>query len=367
VTPDVFQEEGVSCSLQWGERSPAGPALRRLLRALASPGGAALLALATALGALAFGRYPLPPGGVFAYLLHGLRIAALPTEQAELLHRLIVDIRLPRVLAALLVGAALSVSGAAFQAVFRNPLVSPDLLGTMAGASAGAALGMLLNLPWAAVQALTFACGVLAVALGVAIAQIFGSASIVTLVLGGIVSGALFTALLSLAKVLADPYNQLPAIVYWLMGNLGQASLAQTAWAALPVGAGIAALCVLGRLLDALAMGDDEARTLGVPVRALRLGVIALATLVSALTVSLAGMIGWIGLIVPHAARLLTGPGNARLLPTAAFLGAAFLVGADTLARNAFDAEVPIGIVTQLLGIPLFLLVLVRVRRGWAE
>jgi len=132
-----------------------------------------------------------------------------------------------------------------------------------------------------------------------------------------------------------------------------------------PVVLAVLALCLLGRRLDALAMGDDEARSLGVPATALRLSVIALATLASALTVSLVGMIGWVGLVVPHAARLLTGPGNTRLLPTAAALGAAFLCGCDLLARSAAHAEIPIGIVTQLLGIPLFLLVLARARQGW--
>lgn len=369
MTTGWTHEEGVPYLLGPGEPWEGPAMLRRALAPLAWPIAAALLALAAAIAALAFGRYPLTLQQMLAYPPHLLGIAPLDPAQAALLQQVIVEIRLPRVLTALLVGAALAVSGAAFQTVFRNPLVSPDLLGVMAGASAGAAAAMLLNLPWAAVQALAFATGLLAVGFGVLVARVFGGAgdaSVVMLVLGGIVSGALFTALLSVAKVLADPYDQLPAIVYWLMGNLGQATGAQLAWAALPAGLGIVALCVPGRLLDALAMGDDEARTLGVPAGALRLAVIALATLVSALTVSLAGMVGWIGLIVPHAARLLVGPRNARLLPTAAFLGAAFLVAADTLARNAFAAEIPIGIVTQLLGVPLFLLILMRVRHGWA-
>ncbi|MDP9902723.1 FecCD family ABC transporter permease [Variovorax ginsengisoli] len=375
MTTGWTHEEGVPYPMEPGEPWPgwadAGRWLRRawpsaLRSGLLWPAAAALLALTMAAAALTFGRYPLTLQQVLAYPAHLLGLVVLDPAQVALLQRLLVEIRLPRVLAALLTGAALASSGAAFQAVFRNPLVSPDLLGVMAGASAGAAGAMLLDLPWITVQALAFAGGVLAVALGVAIAQIFGGGALVMLVLGGIVSGALFTSLLSLVKVLADPYNQLPAIVVWLMGNLGQAGSAQLAWLALPMGLAVAALCMLGPWLDALAMGDDEARTLGVPVGPLRLGVIALATLLSALTVSLAGMIGWVGLIVPHAARLLTGPRNALLLPTSAFLGAAFLVGADMLARNAFAAEIPIGILTQLLGIPLFLLVLARVRRGWA-
>jgi iron complex transport system permease protein len=168
-----------------------------------------------------------------------------------------------------------------------------------------------------------------------------------------------------MVKYVADPYNQLPAIVYWLMGSLASADLKDMLRLAPPMAFGILMLSSLGRALDALSMGDDEARALGVPVTAVRYGVIAAATLVSALTVSLAGMIGWVGLLVPHVARLLVGPGNARLLPASACLGAVFLLVADGIARNAGTTEIPIGIVTELLGIPAFLLVLHRARRGW--
>lgn len=326
---------------------------------------APLLALAAAILALSIGRYPLPAWETVKFLLAAAGLVSMEPERYALLHNLIVEIRLPRVLAAILVGASLSVSGASFQALFRNPLVSPGLLGVLSGASAGAALGIILGGNWLLVQSSAFLGGLAAVGIGVGIAQLFGGGSLVMLILGGILSGALFASLLSMIKYLADPYNQLPAIVYWLMGSLGQATLNDMAWAAIPMLAGIVVLCFLGRALDALSMGDDEARALGVPVTVVRAAVIAAATLISALTVSLAGMIGWIGLIVPHIARLLVGPGNARLLPAAAALGAAFLLAADSLARNLFTAELPIGVVTELLGIPVFLLVLRRVRRGW--
>jgi iron complex transport system permease protein len=339
----------------------AAPAVR-IFRWLLAP----MLMLTAALLALSLGRYPLPATETLHFLAAAAGFADIDPERYTLLHNLIVEIRLPRVLAAILVGASLSVSGASFQALFRNPLVSPGLLGVLAGASAGAALGIILGGNWLFVQLTTFLLGLAAVVIGVAIAHLFGRGSLVMLILGGILSGALFTSILTICKYLADPYNQLPAIVYWLMGSLGQVDLEQMGWAALPMGLGIGVLCLLGRALDALAMGDDEARALGVPVTAVRLITIATATLVSSLTVSIAGMIGWIGLIVPHIARLLVGPGNARLLPTAAFLGAAFLLFADGLARNLFATELPIGIVTELLGIPVFLLVLRRVRKGWA-
>lgn len=326
-----------------------------------------LLVLAATIMALSVGRYPLPAWETVRFLAASVGWGDMEPDRYALLHNLIVDIRLPRVLAAILIGASLSVSGASYQALFRNPLVSPGLLGVLAGASAGAALGIILGGNWFLVQFIAFATGLAAVGFGIGIARLFGNGSLVMLILGGILSGALFTSLLSTVKYLADPYNQLPAIVYWLMGSLGQVNLHDMAWAAVPMSGGILLLCLLGRALDALAMGDEEAQALGVPVKAVRLGTIGAATLISALTVSIAGMIGWIGLIVPHIARLLVGPGNVRLLPAAASLGAAFLLCADTLARNLFTTELPIGIVTELLGIPAFLLVLTRVRRGWAQ
>jgi len=324
----------------------------------------ALLLIGAMLLSLTLGRYPLPMGEVVDFLFAQFGFFDLAPERQAFLHNLIVDIRLPRVLTAVLVGASLSISGAAYQAVFRNPLVSPGLLGVLAGAASGAALGLVFSGNWWVMQLAAFTMGVLAVVVCVGIAAMFGG-SVVMLVLGGIISGALFTAVLSLVKYVADPYNQLPAIVYWLMGSLASADLKDLGRIALPMLSGVLLLSCLGRALDALSMGDDEARTLGVPVTAVRYGVIGAATLVSALTVSLAGMIGWIGLLVPHVARLLVGPGNARLLPASACLGAVFLLLADGIARNVGTTEIPIGIVTELLGIPAFLLVLHRARRGW--
>jgi iron complex transport system permease protein len=324
------------------------------------------LALAgAALGALSIGRYGLSVAEILRFLAARARLVAPDPARDDLLRNIIVDIRLPRILAAGVIGASLSVAGAAYQSVFRNPLASPALLGALGGASFGAALALVLGLAFAAVQGFAFLGGVGAVALGVVVANLFGEASTITLILGGMISGAFFTAALSLVKYAADPYDQLPAIVYWLMGSLAGVSLDQMLWTAPPMLAGMAALALLGRPLDALAMGEDEARGLGVPVAALRYGAIALATLVSALSVSLSGMIGWIGLFAPHFARLLVGPGNVRLLPASALVGAIFLIGADTLARSVARAEIPIGIVTELLGIPAFVFVLRRARKGW--
>ncbi|MDR2364370.1 MAG: iron ABC transporter permease [Zoogloeaceae bacterium] len=327
--------------------------------------GLAIGLLALALYALSTGPYPLSFGDILRFLTVSCGFGDMPGERYALLYNLLVEIRLPRVLAALLIGAALAVSGAAFQGVFQNPLVSPNLLGVLSGAAFGAALGILISGSWILIQTSAFFCGIAAVAVALFIARSFGQSSLLLLILGGIISGALFSALLSIVKYTADQENQLPEIVIWLMGSLSGASLPDVLWLSLPVVALIAALCALSRWLDALSMGDDEARTLGVPVTFTRYGVIGCATLLCAVTVSLAGMIGWIGLFIPHVARLLTGPGHTRLLPASALLGAAFLLLADLAARQFSTQEIPIGIITELFGIPVFLIVLRHVRRGW--
>jgi iron complex transport system permease protein len=324
-----------------------------------------LLLVAAVLAALSVGRYPLPVSDIVHFVLAAAGLEQMPHDRFELLHNVIVNIRLPRVLTAALVGGALACSGAAYQAVFRNPLVSPELMGVLAGSAFGAALGILVSGDWWVAQALAFGMGVAAVAAGVGIARMAGGASIIMLVLGGVISGTLFTALLSIAKFVADPYSKLPAIEYWLMGNLSMADLGVIGWVSVPMALGVVALASLGRALDALSMGDDEARSLGVPVTAVRYGVIAVATLISALTVSLAGMVGWVGLIIPHVARLVVGPNNLRLLPTSACMGALFLLATDSLSRSLFNIEIPIGILTALFGVPAFLIVLHRARKGW--
>jgi len=314
---------------------------------------------------LTIGRYPLGAADIWEFARAAAGLSQISDERYALLYNIIVEIRLPRVLAAVLIGAALSVSGASFQAVFRNPLVSPGILGVLSGAGFGAALGLLISGDWIVIQLLAFAMALLAVGFGVVIANLFGPGTMVTLVLGGIISGALFTALLSITKYTADPYNELPAIVYWLMGSLQSVEMKHIWVVALPILGGIVVLGLLGNALDALSMGDDEARALGVPVTVVRYGVILLATLISALSVSIAGIIGWVGLVVPNFARLLFGPANTRLLILSAVLGAIFLVCADCVARSVTAGEIPIGIVTELLGIPAFILVLGRARRAW--
>ncbi|WP_202901183.1 FecCD family ABC transporter permease [Methylocaldum szegediense] len=327
--------------------------------------GLLLLLVLMSVLSLTLGRYPIALPELVQVLV-GLGSGQVADEGQQVLRNVLFEIRLPRILAAVLVGAGLSVSGAAFQAIFVNPLVSPGLLGVLAGGSFGAALGMIISDHSLVVQVSAFLFGLLAVLIALGIVRVYRNESLLMLVLGGIISSGLFTALLSIVKYLADPYNQLPAIVYWLMGNLSNVELSVVLTLALPMLAGILLLAVYARHMNVLSMGDEEARSLGIDTRRVRLVIILSATLISALTVVMAGMIGWIGLIVPHIARLIVGPDNGRLVPASALLGGIFLLVVDDLARNLFTVEIPIGVLSELLGIPIFILVLRNARKGWS-
>jgi len=304
---------------------------------------------------LLIGRYSLPISSLWAAV----------SGANPLLHALLINVRLPEVLAAVTVGAALSVSGSAFQALFMNPLVSPSILGVLSGAAFGAALGIVLGLPWGLAQVISFGFGMLAVLIAIFISRLYPVNPVLMLVLGGIISGALFTALLTMVQYLANPYTQLPTIVYWLMGNLAGVRLSELRVMAAPVLLAILALSTFGKTMNVLSMGDEEARALGVSVHWARMLIIVMATIASALTVSLVGMIGWVGLIVPHIARFMVGPDNRVLIPASALTGGLFLVIADDISRTAFPVEIPLGMVTDLVGIIAFMLVLHRLRKGW--
>lgn len=321
------------------------------------------LLFALVLVELFWGHYPMAPEQFWQWLTSDVVPA---TGKISQIHLLMVEIRLPRLLVAMLVGAALAVSGTVFQAVFRNPLAAPDILGVMAGAAFGGALGIILGGPWWSIQIAAFAMGLSAVGLAYGIARLFAGQPILMLVIGGILVGALFTALLSLVKYAADPYQQLPSIVFWLMGSLSNVPMGQVGYFAVPVIGGTLLMALLGPHLDALSLGDEEAHSLGLPVRQTRILAIVVATLLGALSVMMAGIIGWIGIIVPHLARLLLGPGNRRLILGSAILGSSYLLLADALSRNLFSVEVPVGVFAELLGIPAFLVVLHRIRRSWS-
>ncbi|MDX9745708.1 MAG: iron ABC transporter permease [Syntrophales bacterium] len=335
------------------------------------PAVVTLLTILLAVGAvvsLTLGKYPVALRDTLLFFTAKVTGCRPPAGlDMALLENLFFSIRLPRVVAAILVGSSLSVAGAAFQAMFINPLVSPSLLGVLAGASFGAALGMLLFENWLAVQASTFVFGFISVLVAVGIARMFRGGAVLLLILGGVISGALFTSLLSVVKYCADPYDKLPAIVYWLMGGLSYADAGTVWFAAVPMVISMMLIISMSGYLNVLSMGDEEARSLGIPVERIRLVMIFLASLVSSLTVVIAGMIGWVGLIIPHITRMLVGPDNRVLIPSSILIGAIYLLLVDNLCRLLFETEIPIGIVTSLVGIPFFVFVMRRARRGWGS
>ncbi|WP_082478798.1 iron ABC transporter permease [Methylobacterium sp. Leaf102] len=339
----------------------------RRRRALVLAGWALpVLALsALAIVALGLGRYAVPPGDVFAVL--AAKLFGWPSGADATVETVVLRVRLPRVAAALVVGAALAAAGATYQGLFRNPLVSPDILGVSAGASLGAVLGIFLSLPVAAIQGLAFAGGLGAVACVYAVgAAVRRHDPVLTLVLAGVAIGAVLGAAISLIKVLADPYNQLPAITYWLLGSLASVTIGDVGAILPAIVLGLVPLVLLRWRMNLMSLGEEEARALGVETRALRPLLIMAATLVTAAAVSVTGVIGWIGLLVPHVARLLVGPDFRRLLPASLMLGAGYLLAVDSVARTLASVEVPLGILTALIGAPFFLWLLASGRRGWA-
>lgn len=325
-------------------------------RALTAGLAAALVVLCFV--AVLIGPYGLTPGEVMAALL----------GRGDAQARIVVwNIRLPRVAAAVLVGAALAAAGASYQALFRNPLVSPDILGVSAGAGLGAVAGIFLSLPVAAIQGSAFAGGMAAVGLVTLVASMVRNTDrTLTLVLVGVVIGALAGAMTSLLKVLADPYDQLPAITFWLLGSLASITGADILPALPMVLLGLVPLGLMRWQINVLSMGDEDARALGVEAGRTRFLVIAAATLITASVTALAGVVGWVGLVIPHIARMLVGPGFARLLPTSALIGAGYLLIVDTVARSMAAIEIPLGVLTAMIGAPFFVWLLARGRRGWS-
>jgi len=329
------------------------------------------LAIATAvlfvglLFAFTVGRYPVSVPDLFSVLL--AKISGQTADVSGAVQSVILQVRGPRVLAAVLVGAALAVAGTAFQGLFRNPLVSPDILGASSGAALGAVIGIFFSLGVVAIQALAFAGGLLAVAA----VYLIGSAvrardPILVLVLTGVVVGALLGAGVGLVKYLADPYNQLPAMTFWLLGSLAAANVTDLLPLFGPVAIGSAVLIALRWRMNVMSLPEEEARSLGIATGPLRIAIVAAATLTTSASVATAGIIGWVGLVVPHLARSLVGPDFARLLPTAAILGGGYLLLIDTLARTAAEVEIPLGILTAVVGTPFFIWLLASMQRTWS-
>jgi len=294
------------------------------------------------------------------------RLTGTPHGLSASIDTVVFNVRGPRIVAAVLVGAALAAAGAAYQGLFRNPLVSPDILGVSTGAALGAVTGIYLSLGVVAIQSLAFVVGLGAVAVVYATgAALRRHDPILVLVLAGIVIGTLLGSLVSLLKYLADPYNQLPAITFWLLGSLASVTIGDVKAVTPSVVLGLIPLVLLRWRMNVMTLGEDEARALGVDTRRLRLAVIAAATLMTAGVVSISGVVGWIGLLVPHLARFLVGPDFRRLLPASILLGAGYLLGVDTLARTIARIEIPLGVLTAFIGAPFFIWVLAASRRGW--
>ncbi len=312
------------------------------------------------------GRYPISPDMVLEILLS--KIIPLQQVWTDDMEVVMFKIRLPRIIAALLVGAALSTSGAAYQGMFRNPMVSPGILGVTAGASFGAALGILLSFSAIGIQMLAFTFGLVAVMTTYAIATWLGKngETIMIMILAGIIISTLFTSFVSLTKYVADPNNTLPAITYWLMGSLASVNAKDVYVAGIPIVVSLLILILLRWNLNVMSFGDEEAKALGVNTSRLRFSVIICATLMTASAVSISGVISLVGLVVPHLARMLVGPNYKILLPVSIVMGSMFLLLVDNLARTLFAVEVPLGILTSIIGAPFFLYLLLNTRKGWA-
>jgi iron complex transport system permease protein len=313
---------------------------------------------------LFIGRYPLS-------FIDGLKILfshVFPIENdwTSAMEAVVMQIRLPRAILAMLIGAALSISGASFQGMFKNPLVSPDILGVSAAAGFGAALVILMSGNQAAIQTSAFVFGAGGVLITYLISRIYKTTPVLMLVLSGIVVGSLFSALLSITKYVADPYEKLPEITFWLMGSLASADMKQVLSVIGPMVAGMFGLLLVSWRLNVLAMGDEEARSLGVRTELLKAIIIFCCTLLTASAVSIAGMIGWIGLVIPHISRMMVGPDNRVLLPTTISVGASFLLVIDVIARAAAGIEIPLGILTSLIGAPFFAYLIRKTRGGQA-
>lgn len=330
-------------------------------RPAAALGLAGLASLA--LLSMMVGKYGNGPGPLF----EALRQAVTGEGTNALLGTVLWNVRLPRVMAAVVVGASLAAAGATYQGLFRNPLVSPDLLGVSVGASLGAVVGIFLSLPVLAIQLAAFAGGLVAVLAVTAIGALVRERDpVLTLVLAGIAIQALIGAGISLIKVLADPYDQLPAITYWLLGSMTAVTRFDVLSILPAVVIGLVPLVLLRWRMNVITLGEEEAQTLGIDTLRTRIVLIAGATLVTAATVSVTGIVGWIGLVIPHIARMVVGPDFRRLLPAAMMLGAGYLLVVDMLARSVAAIEVPLGILTATVGAPFFLWLLIAGKRGWA-
>jgi iron complex transport system permease protein len=310
------------------------------------------------------GRYPASPLEVMKILVSKI----LPIEHtwSDVLNMVIFEIRLPRIMAAMLVGAGLAISGASFQGLFRNPLVSPQILGVTSGAGFGAAIAILLWDNSFIVQLSALIFGLFAVGMTYGISKMVRGTSTLVLVLAGMAVGAFLSALISLTKYVADPYEKLPAIVFWLMGSLSSVSNKDVLVVSLPILIGMIILLLIRWKINILAMGDEEASSLGIDTKTLTAIIVICCTIVTASSVCISGIIGWVGLIIPHVGRMLVGPDHKALLPACISIGAFYLLLVDNCARTLIASEIPLGILTAIVGAPFFVYLLRKSGMGWS-
>ncbi|MFC1851079.1 FecCD family ABC transporter permease [candidate division CSSED10-310 bacterium] len=312
------------------------------------------------------GRYPLSLASLLKIVLSYVGLtsqSAIPVPD----YNIFIHVRLPRILLVTFVGGALAISGGIYQGIFRNPLVSPDILGVTMGACFGAAIGILL--PFGSevtIRMFAFIFGIVAVVLAYFIAQLGKASPILMLILSGIIVSSFFGAALSLLKYIADPYQELPSIVFWIMGGFHRTSWSEVLWSLPMICVGVITMHLMRYKLNPLSLGDNEAQSLGINVGVTRLLFIAMATMVVAASVAVCGSVGWIGLVIPHLSRLIIGPHHGRMIPFSFILGALFLLLMDDFARTVTVSEIPIGIITAFFGAPLFAYFLITGRKaGW--
>ena len=299
---------------------------------------------------LFLGRYMVSPARVVQILADAIR----GNLSGGIEESVVLNIRLPRLLLTLLVGAGMAASGAAFQGIFQNPLVSPDVLGVSSGAALGAVIGIMIAGTGPLAMLLSMLAGIGSVILTYAFSKVRGQSTALSLILAGMIVQALMNALVSLVKYTADPYSKLPQITYWLMGSFSSASYKDVALVALPIGGSLLVLFLLRWRMNILSLGDEEAAALGVNPGRIRVIIIAASTLISASSVMIAGIIGWVGLVIPHVVRMMFGVDHQELIPASMVSGAIYLTLIDLIARSATEAEIPIGILTAIVGAPFF-------------
>jgi iron complex transport system permease protein len=315
------------------------------------------------IAALCLGRYSVGPGTILKVLFH--RILRIEPDWKKSVETVIFQVRLPRILAGFLVGSGLALSGASLQSMFRNPLVSSQILGVASGAGFGAAVAILLFSSIIITQLSSFVFGLIAVGLTYALSRRKSQTPVILLVLSGIVVGSLFSSMTSMVKYLADPMNKMPAIVFWLLGSLNHVNVKELSVLAPVMIVTSTILLAVRWRLNVLTMGDESARALGVNTEQLKRIVIICSTLLTASAVCMCGIIGWVGLVIPHIGRLLAGPDNRRLMPVCVLVGGAFMIAVDTIARTVTATEIPLGVLTSVIGAPIFATLLIRKETGW--